>query len=402
MEPGCDLKKCAQCKLAYYCSREHQRADWKDHKDICKAVLTTAQRLRKPLLSPDQTSATRVITSHCWEDQLGRSLKPYEDFMWQFPRVCRVCQSSENLIDCEKCWCAAYCSEDHKEEDLIIHELFCSELRICFELDKLFSRSNYFPTFKVPLYPSNIVELSEAYKSIYAENVPEPYSTYIDILKSMSFSCILTIIHALELATVIKKRKTNKKNLVVHIVGASSFEGAINWSLCAELILHWITNLKKIHFALVGPEIEGDLGPVTTTAGLCESCTKGGKQLVIEFHQKYYHEVSVIIFNPDIVVAFNCGLHEVTYKGDFWKDSLKDLMYYKDVPLCLTSYYNSEMAQDLEKLESAFTGAKLEYIIKNQKNPYSCKKPYRDWLNSSEECSVFYNNDIISILRRKY
>lgn len=31
-----DLKVCAKCKQVAYCSREHQRQDWKFHKDFCK------------------------------------------------------------------------------------------------------------------------------------------------------------------------------------------------------------------------------------------------------------------------------------------------------------------------------------------------------------------------------
>jgi len=32
------LKQCAKCKKAYYCSRECQKADWKSHKPVCRAV----------------------------------------------------------------------------------------------------------------------------------------------------------------------------------------------------------------------------------------------------------------------------------------------------------------------------------------------------------------------------
>lgn len=37
---GCDsttnLKSCGRCKVAHYCSREHQRSDWKSHKKWCE------------------------------------------------------------------------------------------------------------------------------------------------------------------------------------------------------------------------------------------------------------------------------------------------------------------------------------------------------------------------------
>jgi hypothetical protein len=34
-------KKCAKCAAVYYCSREHQAADWPTHKQACKSVAST-------------------------------------------------------------------------------------------------------------------------------------------------------------------------------------------------------------------------------------------------------------------------------------------------------------------------------------------------------------------------
>ncbi len=33
-----NLKVCSQCKIVYYCSREHQLQDWKEHKKVCRKM----------------------------------------------------------------------------------------------------------------------------------------------------------------------------------------------------------------------------------------------------------------------------------------------------------------------------------------------------------------------------
>lgn len=33
-----NLQRCGQCKAVYYCSKEHQRQDWKKHKIFCKKI----------------------------------------------------------------------------------------------------------------------------------------------------------------------------------------------------------------------------------------------------------------------------------------------------------------------------------------------------------------------------
>ena len=41
--PSCSeaaKQKCAACKSLGYCSREHQRSDWKAHKKECQRIVT--------------------------------------------------------------------------------------------------------------------------------------------------------------------------------------------------------------------------------------------------------------------------------------------------------------------------------------------------------------------------
>jgi hypothetical protein len=36
-----NLKICSRCKIIYYCSTEHQKQDWKTHKNVCKPIWAT-------------------------------------------------------------------------------------------------------------------------------------------------------------------------------------------------------------------------------------------------------------------------------------------------------------------------------------------------------------------------
>ncbi len=53
--PSCDNPahaRCSSCKLVYYCSVEHQKLHWRDHKLVCREVNTTK------VISTSSTTAT--------------------------------------------------------------------------------------------------------------------------------------------------------------------------------------------------------------------------------------------------------------------------------------------------------------------------------------------------------
>ena len=43
-EANC-FQRCARCNLAAYCSRDCQKADWKEHKTKCKEIAAVTERL---------------------------------------------------------------------------------------------------------------------------------------------------------------------------------------------------------------------------------------------------------------------------------------------------------------------------------------------------------------------
>ena len=57
-----NLSKCSQCKSVFYCSREHQKQDWKKHQKVCIPQLPTSDTITSKVeLNP---SSSTIITSN--------------------------------------------------------------------------------------------------------------------------------------------------------------------------------------------------------------------------------------------------------------------------------------------------------------------------------------------------
>jgi hypothetical protein len=99
---------------------------------------------------------------------------------------------------------------------------------------------------------------------------------------------------------------------------------------------------------------------------------------------------------PDIIVAYNCGLHE--YMGtdtDTWLLSLPFLVKFNHTPLILTSYTSDEAYRDIARILD-YRKDSLTVYLKCKKNPFASKRPYRDW--GGENCDVFFQNNFITLV----
>jgi hypothetical protein len=62
---GTLLMKCKECKVAYYCSKECQVADWKSHKKMCDVV--DSGRVSLSAFKTSRTTASAFITSNYFD-----------------------------------------------------------------------------------------------------------------------------------------------------------------------------------------------------------------------------------------------------------------------------------------------------------------------------------------------
>ena len=391
--------------MILYCSQQHQKVHWPLHKSLCKCIQSIMhsqgsqclfQRTRKGFSVEDwckERSNAMLLT----QLQLGRRLSEGEQQMFMFPRVCKVCHEGdqEKLQDCKNCFCVSYCSVTHKQQDFIRHSMSCHWLKLCFYVDKHFIQAkDPYPFLNVPVrdkyepLPCDI-DACMSFLMTYTKDVTKwNMSTEVALLSEL-LTCPLTLLYALE-----KLGTSFNKSSVIHVVGAAAFECTFlkKW----EVILHYLPQLTCLDMVFIGPESEQGF---ETTCVLCVDCQKKGRVLSTHFQSgNLYHQyaTSKTFLMPDIIVAYNCGLHEyVGTDTDTWLLSLPFLVKFNQTPLILTSYTSDEAYRDIERILD-YRKDSLKVYLKCAKNPFASKRPYRDWGN--ENCEVFFQNNFITLV----
>lgn len=395
LKNGTDTKRCCRCKAVAYCSKKHQKQDWMVHRNLCKAIAETNEIIQLiPNSSYDEYLSYRLSLKFAWESIIKRKLKPWEELIWMFPRVCEICYTKLNLKDCEKCWCVAYCSEEHLLEHQATHKKFCDALKLCFDLDCFLLEYNSTPQFSLDVNKDIDILKHDQFLVSNQHLNSKIQENLIVTLKREAISPISVIIYVLQSVNLLKDLKSH---LIVHIVGSSEYELGTDWGLNGEILLHWAKDLTAIYFILVGPEAEGDIVPVIIINKSCKTCVTNERFVSIEYHKKLYHDVAFRLSQPDLIVLFNSGIHEFDQKNDTWSNSFPSLFKHVNVPVCFTSYTEKEMQLDIERLRSVVND--VQFLVKNRKNPIGNERPYRNWLDTTNS-PVFYFNSYISIAKK--
>ncbi|KAJ8921030.1 hypothetical protein NQ315_015826 [Exocentrus adspersus] len=402
-----DLKRCSRCRVVAYCSKEHQKADWKYHKELCKAITKTDSGEngldRLEVRDWVEFRKYNILRAHLWQKELGRALKTFESQMWMFPRACAVCFSKNIKLDCPSCLSVSYCSEEHRTVNEEKHSKFCPALKLCMDRDLYHFHNKYLPLEldvhnidpDINILPNSLKDLLVMYEQI---DVPDASNTD-QLIQFMFKADILgpaaTILYGLEKSGLLIDRMLSKPELTVHIVGADMVERAWIWKGLAEFHFHWIKNLKTLDFYLVGPELLEDRPVERVASYFCDTCkTRYPKTKIVSLCE-LYHDVADNLEKPDIVVAFNSGLHE---RGSFnmWDDSIDFLTMYINVPLLLTAYTMEEIVEDVG-IVKAKTSHIVTTVVGPQLNPFHHLRPIRDFQN--EDIPIFHINAFLAILK---
>jgi hypothetical protein len=122
---NCDvnLSRCKNCKIAYYCCREHQMKAWPNHKKACKHF-ATALTDGNVDVNDAKTWKTHIMLNL---NLMSRCVVPnplkirMNEDEWIYQRHCQVCfynpagvfseiLEEKQLVQCKICHCAAHCS----------------------------------------------------------------------------------------------------------------------------------------------------------------------------------------------------------------------------------------------------------------------------------------------------
>ncbi|KAG5883228.1 hypothetical protein JTB14_011420 [Gonioctena quinquepunctata] len=395
------LKTCSTCKAIAYCSREHQKIDWKKHKELCSIISNTNHLFDNFSVKTYEDFVKMKKTSYLLlKKKLQRNLYAYEEQMCMSPRVCEFCFFRKVTTYCEICRNVSYCSEEHKKSHRDQHKKHCEELKLSLELDlksyyselssvdvteKDFSNS-------LKVLPNSLNDLIHLYDDSLSISKDD-----IEIIrKSELIAPAATILYGMEASGFLIDRTYLKNTLTIHIVGADVNEMSLLWKIMSELPFHWVRNLKSLEYIVIGPELGHNGTTEKFKNQLCFSCKLREAKTRCTFHTQLYHNIVDMLEKPDLVVVFNSGLHEFKDdpKNNLWKDSIPSLLKYPGIPLILTAYTSDEIAEDIALLEKDISNVKV--ISPPHRNPFSNMRPLKNFDSQNEP--VYYLNGHIAVL----
>ncbi|XP_033209945.1 uncharacterized protein LOC117168418 [Belonocnema kinseyi] len=403
------LKRCSRCQLVSYCGKEHQAQDFKQHKDLCKALSKLGGPrlfvdLKKTQFSEDAPIETKIMLmakrSFLKMDilsqittQLNRKPYFYELQIVNFPRVCSVCFESNptKLQSCPNCPQSSFCVE-HRDDPS--HSKICScfnlarEIefdevgKMCFKEEKTTLETFKFPCQKNKILPKSMkdflkddsclqVKRTKIVKQLLSERL---WQVYVSEL----ISCPLTLLYAKE-----KLQLQVESNFVIHVIGSTRHEiQGVFW----ELILHWLPAVTRLDIVFIGPELK--YFPTLEkerTQQTCKDCK--GRKLNFHTFDGFYenYDDRENYFRPNIVAAFNAGL--AAYPT--WIPALNKIASIH-CPFIVTSYSELQARQDDNWFKNLVSGA--EYLSL-ELNPFANFKYER----SPEDEKVFVQNEYLTI-----
>ncbi|XP_053696086.1 uncharacterized protein LOC128743514 [Sabethes cyaneus] len=412
---GQKLRYCKGCRLIGYCGEQHQKEDWKMHKDFCRTVtrILTMKQIKHVLEVRNECDKIiggnrrdlecAISLAECLIiAMLQRKLYQHEYTLLRFPNICRVCYEydTNNLKPCEGCFQALYCSVEHRDQDAAHHERWCEMYRINLLLDADYPNKLEtvgFPKlspFELSRFPRNSFDLvNVAYKT----NIPfKPISVkdFNDLKFVSNFSHISTILYGLYLTGM---HQELQNSLVIYVVGAEDEIVYFDYNTCS-VIFTYIPQLRDVIIYFIGPQ----LGSIKDEI---ELKYEGTRTIKMHYFKGLFHmlEPNEHLERPQIIVSYNCGFHEhIESTKDTWSATLVRLIRYVNIPIVFTSYTRTEACQDCATIYSiskrAMKKKDLVFVKRAEDNPFKDYKPLRNTNYIDEYDELYYSNGYLSVI----
>ncbi|KAL1490613.1 hypothetical protein ABEB36_013275 [Hypothenemus hampei] len=388
------MKLCAHCKTVSYCSKKHQADDWRNHKTICKVMRQEKEDLVWNITNSKELCSYIQKRLIFWNLNLNRALSKSEFQMLIFPRYCVVCFSRDKLFACHRCLSTFYCSEKHQQQQLELHAKFCEEFRLSLEFDcRLYDRNEcYFDMLSLKNnIDAKLLSIDDRWEFVRELVEPEvPLKRFQFLCNAERLFSGITILFALEKSRILINRIATKTDLTIHLVGSTELEVFLNWHLILEIWFVWIQNLKCLNVIFIGPEL-----PANYRFNIDENFLIN-YEINMKHYKYLYHEIFDIIPKPDLVVAFNSGVHEhETTSNDLWEQSM-NLLTQNNIPLMLTAYNLKEINNDLKRIQKL---ERIKTVYGPCRNPFRNFRPLINWEYSDSEPLYYTNNYLVIVVK---
>ncbi|KAJ7484957.1 hypothetical protein B0H11DRAFT_1862310 [Mycena galericulata] len=361
-EMDVQLSRCGGCRRIAYCSLECQKADWKAHKHMCKALssleknslvawtavsllpeepMTDVAKLRELIeqqmaifLSVLQRSSPLAIEQHSWFECEPRCMVcTRTDMIMRMEAVTNgtTLDDTTRLIPCTECKTSFCCSPAHWEAAHELHRGPSDDLRDGLSqchMNKLVRAQIMFETSIPSIFGRDrqLLWISKRVKPVWASlknstwnseledeirksfRIPAPSpATFLITAASDILSMAMTILYGLEQLND-DDGWTRKHTLTVHILGATFRESSC---LCVfEEIMHRLPKVKSLKLVLCGPDVQEH---VSGSREICADCTALDRSYVVQYATESVLPASIdpLIF---IYIHFASTYHDFVQK----------------------------------------------------------------------------------------
>ncbi|XP_055596165.1 uncharacterized protein LOC129746514 [Uranotaenia lowii] len=410
------LRFCKGCRLIGYCGEQHQKEDWKHHKDFCRTVTKILSVKKVEHILDARTDSGRIIggsrrdlecaisLAECLVvSMLQRRLHQHEFSLLRYPNICRVCfeYDPRQLEPCETCFQVLYCSEEHRMQDAERHAKWCEMYRVNLLLDADYpTRLEKFDFPKLTpselnTFPKNSFELVNlAYKNTIPMR-PQSVQDFNNLKFVSNYSYIGTILYALNLTNM---HQEVQKSLVLYVVGADGEIVFFDHNTCS-IVFTFLPQVRDVVIHFIGPALSSIKDEI-------ELNYEGGRSVKMYYHKGLFHTVepSTPMDRPQLIICYNCGFHEhVDSHRDTWNATLNRMLRFVNIPIVFTSYTRAEASHDSAILyraskHSSMKRKDLVFVKRAADNQFKDYKPLRNTNYLDEYDELYYPNGYVSVV----
>ncbi|XP_017109379.2 uncharacterized protein [Drosophila bipectinata] len=411
---------CKGCQMQRYCSVAHLVDDRKEHEPLCRVLadlmkfkgITTPLLIRGRIEGFNQLMLVVAQLKFILQVKLQRPLLWREHILIDQPAVCRVCFKLEPSEVCLGCGAVAYCSPDHRIDDMISHgEAECRTLAMMFSPFRLLDSRLGIKEFKpvADFLKSHLIDAFYQATSIKIGNNPWTSFNQYDLFSTCSsFSGIASLCFALKHASF--EKDCDQKPVIIYVMGATDDHLRYFQEMHLRFLLTMYQSIMMLELYFIGPGLSAK-SPETYRD------RKSKRSVVKRFYATDFSGFLtttkstvpnlILLFEPDFLDTNHMTEElikqlpvESNYSDSFdWQESLTDILHNYGVPICYTSLSQAKALSDFTAVKVLAKGQSIaiKRTYNVMENPYREILPLYNPFTEDNEMIV-YNNNYLEIV----